>query len=83
MPMERKQRMALGIIAALGSQIAAAEPASGTINYQSKAGPIAIRITNVYLVKGPDAVSGEPVRQLIFAPADFSAKLQACATYRA
>ena len=62
------------------SGAAAAEPASGTINYQSKAGPIVINVAHVYLVKGPDAVSGKTIRQLVFAPADIGAKLNACAT---
>ena len=84
MTMQRKQRIAVAIVGAivspLLSQLAAAEPASGTITYQSKSGPIVIKVANVYLVKGPDAVSGKTIRQLVFAPADISAKLQACAT---
>ena len=59
---------------------ATADPASGTINYQSKAGPIAINVANVYLVRGPDAVSGKTIRQLIFTSADVGATLQACAS---
>jgi hypothetical protein len=39
-----------------------------------------INVAHVYLVKGPDAVSGKTVRQLVFAPADIGAKLKACAT---
>jgi len=59
---------------------ATADPASGTINYQSKAGPIVVNVANVYMVKGPDAVSGKTIRQLIFTSADIGAKLQACAS---
>lgn len=59
---------------------AAAEPVWGTINYQSKAGPIVINVANIYMVKGPDAVSGKTIRQLIFTSADVGAKLQACAS---
>jgi hypothetical protein len=66
--------------AALVPLPAAADPASGTINYQSKAGAVAISVANVYLVKGPDAASGKTIRQLIFTPADLSQKIQACAT---
>jgi len=73
-------RIILATLAALLSGTVAAEPASGTINYQSKSGPIAINVANVYLVKGPDAVSGKTVRQLVFVPADIGAKLKACAT---
>jgi hypothetical protein len=54
--------------------------ASGTINYQSKAGAVVVNVANVYLVKGPDAVSGKTIRQLIFTSADVGAKLQACAS---
>ena len=70
----------LTVAGVLVSAAAGAEPASGTINYQSKAGTLAINAANVYLVKGPDAVSGKTVRQLIFSPADIGAKLQACTT---
>ena len=72
--------LALGATAALVPATASADAASGTINYQSKAGPLAINAANVYLVKGPDAVSGKTIRQLIFTSADIGAKLQACAT---
>ena len=72
--------MALVAAAALFPAAATAEPASGTINYKSKAAPIAINVANVYLVRGPDAVSGKTIRQLIFTSADVGAKLQACAS---
>ena len=78
--LRRTRRMALAAAAMLLSGAAAAEPASGTINYQSKAGPIVINVAHVFLVKGPDAVSGKTIRQLVFAPADIGAKLNACAT---
>jgi hypothetical protein len=66
--------------AALFAAAAAADPASGTINYQSRAGALAVKVANVYLVKGPDSMSGKTMRQLIFTSADIGAKLQACAT---
>jgi hypothetical protein len=72
--------MALVAAAAFFPAAATAEPTSGTINYQSKAGPIVINVANVYMVKGPDAVSGKTIRQLIFTSADVGAKLQACAS---
>jgi hypothetical protein len=72
--------IALVAAAAFFPAAVTADPASGTINYQSKAGPIAINVANVYLVKGPDAVSGKTIRQLIFTSADVGAKLQACAS---
>jgi hypothetical protein len=71
---------ALVAAAALAPLPAAADSASGTINYQSKAGTIAVNVSNVYLVKGPDAASGKTIRQLIFTPADVSQKIQACAS---
>ena len=72
--------IALVAAAAFFPAAATADPASGTINYQSKAGPVAINVANVYLVKGPDAVSGKTIRQLIFNSADVGTKLQACAS---
>ncbi len=73
---------ALAMVAAgtLFPTAAFADPASGTINYRSKGGPIVVNVANVYLVKGPDAVSGKTIRQLIFTSADVGAKLQACAS---
>ena len=67
-------------VAALFSVAAAADPASGTIDLQSKAGAIVVNVANVYLVKGPDAVSGKTMRQLIFTATDLSSKLRACAS---
>ena len=72
--------MVLLAVAAFIPTAATAGSASGTIHYQSKAGPIVVNVANVYLVKGPDAASGKTIRQLIFTAADVSAKLQACAS---
>jgi hypothetical protein len=72
--------MALVAAAAFFPAAAAADSASGTISYQSKAGPIAVNVANVYMVKGPDAVSGKTIRQLIFTSTDVGAKLRACAS---
>ena len=72
--------MALVAALALAPLPAAADPASGTINYQSKAGAIAVTVANVYLVKGPDAASGKTIRQLIFTSSDVGQKIQACAS---
>ncbi len=74
--------LAISIAAAvmLLPRAADADPASGTINYQSKAGALAVNVANVYLVQGPDAGSGKTIRQLIFTSADIGAKLQACAS---
>ncbi|MEO8741061.1 MAG: hypothetical protein ABI537_15335 [Casimicrobiaceae bacterium] len=72
--------VALVVAVVLFPIAAVAEPASGTINYQSKAGALAINAANVYLVKGPDAVSAKTIRELILTSADIGAKLQSCAT---
>lgn len=76
----RLSTLLLAVAGALFSAAVGAETASGTINYQSKAGALAINAANVYLIKGPDAISGKMIRELIFSPADIGAKLQACAT---
>ena len=60
--------------------VAAADPASGTIDYRSNAGPIVVNVTNVYMVKGPDELSGKTIRQLIFTADDVDATLQHCSS---
>jgi len=79
-PAMKTPAIALAAATVFFAAAADAEPASGTINYQSKAGPIVVNVANVYLVKGPDTVSGKTIRQLIFTAADIGAKLQACAS---
>ena len=69
----------LAIGAALFSQSAIGDPASGTVSYQSKSGPIVVTVKNVYLVTGPDEVSGKLIRRLVFSSADQSARIKACA----
>ncbi|MEO8848538.1 MAG: hypothetical protein ABI440_07915 [Casimicrobiaceae bacterium] len=59
---------------------AAADTASGTINYQSKAGAVVVNVGNVYLIKGPNAFGDKTIRRLIFTSADLGAKLKACAS---
>ena len=68
----------LAASAALMSSAACADSASGTVTYQSKAGPIVIDVKNVYLVKGPDPVDKKVLRRLIFTSADLGAKIKAC-----
>jgi len=74
------QALALAFAAAVFPAAGNADPATGTINYQSKAGAVIVKVANVYLIKGPDAVSGKTIRELIFTSADIGAKLQACAS---
>ena len=70
--------MILAASAALMSSAAWADSASGTVTYQSKAGPIVVNVKNVYLVKGPDPVDKKILRRLIFTSADLDAKIKAC-----
>jgi len=76
-------KLRVGTVLALGAvlltQAARADPATGTISYQSKAGSIVVEVKNVYLVKGPDEVSGKVIRRLVFSSADLNAKVKACA----
>lgn len=69
--------LALSAAAALYPAAANADPASGTIDYRSKAGAVVVNVANAYLVTGPDAVSRKTIRELIFTSADVGAKLQA------
>jgi len=69
--------LAIGL--SLSAPLASADPATGTISYQSKAGSIVVEVKNVYLVKGPDEVSGKVIRRLVFSSADLNAKIKACA----
>jgi len=72
--------IAMAAVAAFVPAAATADSTSGTINYQSKSGPIVVNVTNVYMIKGPDAVSHKAMRELIFTSADVGAKLQTCAS---
>ena len=72
--------IAMAAVAAFVPAAATADTASGTINYQSKSGPIVVNVTNVYMIEGPDAVSHKAMRELIFTSADVGAKLQTCAS---
>jgi len=74
------QALALASAAVLFPAAGNADSVSGTINYRSKAGAVVVNVANVYLIKGPDAVSGKTIRELIFTSADIGAKLQACAS---
>jgi len=72
--------LACAAAAAFVPAVAAADPASGTIDYRSNAGPIVVSVTSVYMVKGPDEVSGKTIRQLIFTSDDVGATLHACSS---
>jgi hypothetical protein len=76
----------LALVLALGAQAAAAafaaEPgsASGSIVYQSNAGPIVVRPAYAYLVKGPDTVTGNLVRRIVVSAIELASKLRTCGT---
>ncbi len=75
----RRAVIALGVAAAAFTGPTWADSVSGTIAYQSKSGPLAVTVKNVYLVKGPDAVSGKTIRRLVFSSADIGSKIKSCA----
>jgi hypothetical protein len=79
----RVRAAAIAICAALalgGVGAAAADSAKGTASYQGKSGPIVVTVKHVYLVKGPDAMTGKIIRRLVLSSEDVSAKLRGCAT---
>ena len=73
-------RLILLAACSVAAPAAWADSASGSVNYQSKAGPVVVNVTNVYLVKGPDAMSGKAIRKLIFSAKDMSVKVKSCAS---
>ncbi len=74
-------RFAVALAGTLAS-LAGAEPgvASGSIDYQSKAGAVVVRPVYAYLVKGPDTVTGKIVRRVVLSAKDLAPKLRTCAT---
>ena len=56
--------------------LAAGNDAKGTLIYKTHTAALKY----VYLVKGPDAVSKQPIRRLIFSATDLGAKIAACKT---
>jgi hypothetical protein len=58
--------------------VAAAESASGSIDYASKAGTVAVSVKHAYLVKGPDAASGKSIRRIVLSVVDVAGKINAC-----
>jgi len=67
-------------LALVGVAAMAADNARGTASYQGKSGPIVVTVKHVYLVKGPDAMTGKLMRRLVLSSEDVSAKLLGCAT---
>ena len=58
------------------SVLAAGNDAKGTSVYKSRT----TIVKHAYLVKGPDAVSKQPIRRLILSATDIGAKIAACKT---
>lgn len=52
--------------------------AKGTITHQSKSGKVVVTVTHAFLVSGPDAVTGKPIRRVVLATSDVSGALKAC-----
>jgi len=75
----RRAVTVVGVAAAAFAGLAWGDSVNGTISYQSKSGPISVTVKNVYLVKGPDAVSGKTIRRLVFSSADAGGKIKSCA----
>ena len=73
-------RLAFGGVLGLFAAAAMADSAKGTATYQGKSGAIAVTIAHVYLVKGPDAMTGKLIRRLVLSSEDVSTKLSNCAT---
>ena len=68
------QAVALAALAA----VAGAEPAKGTITFKCRSGPVVVDVKHVYLVKGPDVVSGKTIGRLVVSAADVGPALQKC-----
>jgi hypothetical protein len=64
----------------LACATAGAGEARGVIAYSYKGGAIVVNVRHAYLFKGPDVVSGKPIRRVVLSVADVSAKLAGCAT---
>lgn len=70
--------MGLGCLAALAaaSSVALAQgnQASGSVTYKGKS----IAVKHAYVVKGPDAMTKQPIRRIVFATSDVSAAIAKC-----
>ena len=67
--------LGIGLTLSVGA-FAAGNDAKGTLIY----GKRSATLKYAYLVKGPDAVSKQPIRRLIFSATDLGAKIAACKT---
>lgn len=60
--------------------VTGAGPAKGTITFKSKSGSVVVEIKHAFLVKGPDMVTGKPMRRVVLSVADVGPALDKCAT---
>lgn len=67
----------MAAVAVLASAVSARQ-GKGTITLQSKGGAVIVTIRHAYLVKGPDPVTGKPIRRIVLSSADISGALKAC-----
>jgi len=72
--MRNRIAFAVALIAAVLSAPAAAGDAKGTVVYKGRTADLKF----AYLVKGPDAVTKQPIRRLILSTKDLGAKIAAC-----
>jgi hypothetical protein len=68
-----------GLVVSVWTMPAMTREGKGTVTLASKSGPVVVTITHAYLMKGPDLVSGKPIRRIVLSSADVSAALEACA----
>ncbi len=71
-----KAALALPVAWALASPATAAGDARGILAYKDRK----VEVRYAYLVRGPDAVTREPVRRLVLSARDLSAKIASCKT---
>jgi hypothetical protein len=72
---------ALTMAVILGTTLAAAADAKGTLVYKGKAKEYNIALKFAYLVKGPDAIDPKKIiRRLILSASDLTATIQKCTT---
>jgi hypothetical protein len=59
---------------------ASAQSARGSVVYEAKGASQVVAPRYAYLLRGPDAVSGKPIRRVVLSVADLGATLRGCET---
>lgn len=70
--------LAIGALLFATSPALWADSAKGTVTYAAKSGPVSVAIKHVYLIKGPDGISGKMGRQLVFTATDMADAIKKC-----